>query len=134
MFQILRVSLAALIALSAPAFAKPETYICDMKTNRDRSWIPKQVVLQHEAGSSTAIVNDPIINAYVGQPVNGKVTNETSQRLSVSWTLTTVASNGDRTKMAYSITIGTADLHASMRAVPAGYDNSFNGRGQCRRR
>lgn len=115
------------------AQSKTGTILCNMNVGKFGNWLPEQVAILHEPGADSATVNDPIIQYFAKGPIKAKVTADSAKRLSLSWDVTVVSRTGNRAKMSYSLTIQKADLHASMTARPAGYDNKFSSGGNCKR-
>lgn len=134
MFKLINLSVAIVVALTAPALAKPLTYICNLEVGRRMNWVPKQLVVLIEPGAATALVNDPLIQYFKKKPIEAKVTADNGQRLGLGWSyMVTDGNGGDKSEMIYSAIIRKSDLHISMRAVPAGYDNTFSAGGSCKK-
>lgn len=120
--------------LLTPIAAQSETgtILCNMNVGKFGNWLPEQVAILQEPGADTATVNDPIIQYFAKGPIEAKVTADTAKRLSLSWDVVVQSRTGNRAKMSYSLTIQKADLHASITATPAGYDNKFSAGGSCK--
>ncbi len=129
--------LAALVSgLVVPTIilAKPLTYICNLEVGRRMNWVPKQLVVLIEPGAKQALVNDPVIQYFVKKPIMAKVTADNGQRLGLGWSYMVTDGKGrDKSEMVYSAIIRKSDMHISMRAVPAGYDNTFSAGGSCKK-
>ncbi|MBL4927877.1 hypothetical protein [Fuscibacter oryzae] len=119
---------------AAATAAKPVTYICNLEVGRRMNWVPKQLVVLIEPGAKTALVNDPIIQYFLKKPMTAKVTADNGQRLGLGWSYMVTDGKGrDKSEMIYSAIIRKSDMHVSMRAVPAGYDNTFSAGGSCKK-
>jgi hypothetical protein len=129
--------LAAILSLAAisPASAetRPKPILCTLKAGGGGSWIAGQVVFLHQTGAPTAVINDPVIEYFVKKPVEAKVTADTAERLSLSWSVVAKSSSRNRVRVRYSLTMRKADLHVSMFAKPDGADNSDSAGGSCKR-
>lgn len=128
------VALAACTLLTPiAAQSKTPVLLCKMEVGKFGNWLPQEVAILHEPGAGSATVNDPIIQYFAKGPISAKVTADSAKRLSLSWDVTVVSRTGNKAKMSYSLTIQKADLHASMTARPAGYDNKYSAGGSCKR-
>jgi hypothetical protein len=122
-----------ILALSHAAFAAPVTYTCALDVARANNWIPTQLVIQHDAETGRVIVNDPIIVAMVGQPLEGKVDIDNAKRITFLWELPKVKNRSGQftPRFLYRATYLKATTVVSVSAQPAGYPNSFEARGNC---
>ena len=130
---VLAAAVALLAMPPAMAEAKSRPILCDLKAGGGGSWIAGQVVFLHEAGAPTAIINDPVIEYFVKKPIEAKVTADTAERLSLSWSVVAKSSSRNRVRVRYSLTMRKADLHVSVFAKPDGADNSDSAGGSCKR-
>ncbi len=126
--------LAAALAASA---AEAQQYVCQFTSGKARTggWISDVVVLDHKAGAETAVVNDAIINHFIGVPVEARVIADTRARTTFAWAVLTKNRNAfgaQRGVMDYRLTLYKDGRPATISAKPLGYDNSFSGDGQCR--
>jgi hypothetical protein len=128
---------AALIAAMLAGAAEAKRFDCRFASGAARmgGWISDIVVLDHEPGADTALVNDAVINAFVGVPIEAKVVANTRARTTYAWEVPTEASSGasaQRAVMLYRLSYYKDGRPATITAQPRGYDNSFNADGNCR--
>jgi hypothetical protein len=117
--------------IAAPAFAV--TLECSIaQSPSGGGYITETYVFQHEDGAATGIVSDGLILYYFDQPVEAKVTDDTSKKLVFSWNVQITNSTGQQTKMMFRATYFRQNAKMTVRATPGGYANSFEGRGTCR--
>lgn len=129
---IVPVALAAFLS-GLPGAALAQVYSCKPDDPRSAgNWIAPEIVISHEEGDSKAIVNDAIIDSFVGQPVEAKIDTDNARRTTYSWRVKTKAGTQTAT-MIYRVTVQKADLTASFIAVPQGYSNTFQVQGRCKR-
>ena len=116
-----------------PALAKPVTYQCRLEVSRANAWVPDQVVILHEPGAGTALVNDPIIRHFVKRPVEARVVVENDKRITFQWTLKMVTDAAGQVapQFIYRATVRKADTSIRISATPAGYPNSYEAGGSC---
>jgi hypothetical protein len=129
------VVLAAALAAGA---AEAQRYDCRFASGQARTggWISQVLVLDHKAGAASALVNDAIINTFVGVPVQAQVVAETRARTTFAWdvqTATRGSAGAQRAVMRYRLTLYKDGRPATITAQPRGYDNAFSGEGRCRR-
>lgn len=96
-------------------------------------WFSPTVAVNHEEGAATAVVNDAIILAVMGKPVEAKVETDNAKRTTYSWVVMGRDISAQNAKMIYRLTVMKADLSARMKMIPAGYANNFDAGGQCRK-
>ena len=121
----------AIFSLTAfPAMAAQVTYICKIN-NKGNDYIQEQVVIGYDDATATVFAYDPLIDFFVGQPVVGKVTEDTNKKQTFTWTVPVRNSGGQITKMAYRAAIFMKDKKVYMTAKPHGYVDQFTARGAC---
>ena len=126
-------SVATLTTAALPALARPVTYQCRLEVSQANGWVPDQVVILHEPGTKTALVNDPIIRHFVKEPVEAKVVTENDKRITFQWKLKMVKNNAQQVapQFTYRATVMKADKSIRINATPAGYSNFFEAGGTC---
>jgi hypothetical protein len=131
MRQIIPV-VAALLA-ATPALAKPVTYSCTLDVPASQSWVPAQVVIRYDKAAKSVVVNDPLIQHFVGEPVEGRVKTDNATRITFAWDLDMVKNQDGQIapKFLYRATITKADNSVRISAIPAGYSNTFEAQGKC---
>lgn len=126
-------TVAALSTAALPALARPVTYQCRLEVSKADGWVPDQVVIQHEPGTKTALVNDPLIRHFVKQPVEAKVTTDNDKRITFEWKLKMIKNRAGQVapQFIYRATLMKADKSIRIKAIPAGYPNFFESGGTC---
>jgi hypothetical protein len=120
------------LLLVTPALSAPVLYSCDFSAGigETGNWIPKKLSLTHDASSGQVRVIDPIIQHFVGGPIEAEKAKETKGRITFAWIVRTKTGN-QTVRMSYRLTVYRDGKPASMSAKPLGYDNSFSGQGTC---
>lgn len=130
--MFLRLSIATLLTISATAaFAGQKVYDCSVKNTR-LNWIPERIIIAHNDGAGSAMVNDPIINNYIGKPVSAKVTKNNDKIVAFRWRITVKDKTNQRATMTYQVSIKHDTGKISVTAKPAGYSNLFSSGGTCK--
>jgi hypothetical protein len=121
-----------LLALTAAAMAQKVTYICSLTVSAANGWVPEQVVILHDTGTGAVLVNDPMIFAYAGKPVEGEVVDESAKKIAFAWTVGFVTNRSAQTaKFRYRAAIIKEKMTVTITASPLGYRNNFVARGTC---
>ncbi|MBK6466950.1 MAG: hypothetical protein IPF96_08860 [Rhodobacter sp.] len=124
---------AALASAALPALAL-EVYECKIKQLLSNGvWLPEVVVVAHEPGAAKATVNDPLIEHFVGKPIDAKVETENAKRTTFVWKLDAKNAINQNARFSYRLTVMKADLSASMAASPGRFSNTFTSTGKCQR-
>jgi hypothetical protein len=135
MWRIVWVAGALAAVLSGGAEARRFDCRFNSGAARTGGWISEVVVLDHRPGAATALVNDAVINAFVGVPIEAKVAADTRARSTFAWEVQTETSSGagaQRAVMLYRLNYYKDGRPATISAQPRGYDNSFTSDGTCR--
>lgn len=132
---LVRPSLAALVlslSLAAPALAV-DALECtfEMKAS-NLSWVPEVVAVAPGERSGEAVVMDPVINHFLGEPVIAKVDADNSKRSTYRWEVKAKSGTNQYVRMQYRMTVMKADLSASISATPQGYADNFQSAGRCK--
>lgn len=122
------------ILLPMAAQAGPETYACQFAGGGGAGWTAAEVWVQYDPGTGVAKVHDEIIERFVGKPVKARVIAANAKKLTVAWSVSVTSNSSQRAQMDYGLTIERPGLWASLRAVPARYDNSFRAKGSWKRK
>lgn len=126
--------LAAVFALSVSSVpAAASTLECKLPvTGAGGGYITGLYYVQHEEGSTEAIVSDEVIMYYNDeQPITARVSDDTDAKLVLTWNIQ-MTNSGQMTKMQYRAAWFRKSGLLAIRAKPGGYSNSFEGRGTCR--
>jgi hypothetical protein len=128
-------ALAAAFSLLTAASARAEdVYECAIKQHAENgAWVPEVVVVSWEAGDSTAVVYDPLIDHFIGKPIEAKIETDNAKRTTVIWELEITNVKGQHTHMLYRLTVTKGSLKAQMSARPQRYANFFNAQGTCKK-
>jgi hypothetical protein len=135
MGRLIGAAVAAILMLGTTGAMAAETlYDCRFKIGsaRDGNAVPEVLVIQHETGSSTALIFDPIIKHFIGKPIAGKFSTETKARVQFDWEVRVNNSAGQDFQMFYTFVYYKDGRPAKVVAVPGGYDNRFSGEGTCK--
>lgn len=133
MTKLLPVLVPAFMAMcigAGAALAATTRYEC--KFDESASWIPSQLVLTDDEATGKIIALDPIIQTYIGTPVEAELKKRTNARATYTWEVRTVSATGQNTRMRYTFTYYSNGLPATMSARPGSYDNVFSGDGTCK--
>ncbi len=123
----------SVLLLASPTLAR-EVYECKFPTvGNNMGYLPDVVMLAREDGSETISVVDGFIQNIKGGPIELKVAEESSVKLSVSWPLMLQSTTNDYVKMQYRISIQKASLAATLSGLPQGFTNNFSAQGKCKR-
>lgn len=126
-------TVATLATAALPALARPVTYQCRLEVAQADGWVPDQVVILHEPGAKTALVNDPLIRHFLKEPVEAKVTTDNDKRITFEWKLKMIKNRAGQVapQFIYRATVQKADRSIRIKAIPAGYPNFFEAGGTC---
>ncbi len=128
--------MGALVAalLFAGPVAAGDVFECKFPgVGNNMGYLPLMVIVAHDAGSDTATVVDPIIQAEKGGPIEVKIASDNDAKLSVSWSIMLQSLANDYIKMAYRVSIQKGSLAASLSGRPQGFSNNFTAQGTCKR-
>lgn len=117
------------MALSAPVI-----YECKINAGATSGgYISPVIILTHDEATGAIIVNDGVIQAFIGEPIPAKLSRETTSRRSYSWAVRTENEHRQKTRMMYVLDLERegASRAAKVRARPAGFDNVFTAQGSC---
>lgn len=129
----LSVFACALALVAGTASAQTFTmYDCKI-SNRSSKNVPEQVLLFLETSSGFALVMDPFIAHYVGDPIEATVTANSAKRITVTWTLANIANKRGQTIVhdKTSLTVIKATLKASV-SNSQGWGDVETGHGSCK--
>jgi hypothetical protein len=134
---VIRSVICLVMAAFAPGIAQAASTIYDCKfatgTARDGNWIPTVLVLRHDTATGKVVVFDPIIKHFIGNPIDARLSEETSQRRTFTWVVDARNTPSERqsARMAYWLNYYVNGRPARMIAKPSGYDNEWTGDGTC---
>lgn len=122
---------ALFLALIAPAEAL--TLDCAISSSRsNRSWVtPRYIIKVDEAGTSAEVL-DSQSKHYNGGPIAAKISENSDKKLAAVWDMKVRSSTGQVTIMKYRAAYLKPSAKVIIRATPAGFRNSFEGRGSCK--
>jgi hypothetical protein len=118
---------------ATPVLAAPVIYTCQLDVPASQGWVPEQVVIRYDAADKSVVVNDPLIQHFVGEPVAGRVKTNNASRITFAWDLEMVKNQDGQIapKFLYRATVSKADNSIRISAIPAGYSNTFEAGGTC---
>ena len=124
--------LAAALAV-LPSLASALTLECTMKrTAAGGGYITETYVLLQDEAKGKALAADGLIQHFNGGPIDAKIAEDTAKKLVMTWTLTITNSTGQPAVMRFRASYFKATQQITIRAMPGGFDNSFEGRGTCK--
>lgn len=122
----------ALATTAAAASAKPVIYDCKPEAGREDSVMQPEYVISYDKATGEVLVNDPIIMATVGKPIQGKLQSESDVRTVFDWRLKTVpGTQSSSASWQFRARVFKADGRLSLTMTPVGYDNHFSSEGRC---
>jgi hypothetical protein len=122
------------VLLAFPSLSQALTLECSVtRSNSGGGAITDLYILQYDEAAGQAIVSDGLIMYYnKEQPMKAKVSEDTATKLVLSWNVQMTNKIGQMTKMQFRAAYFKSDKSFTVRAVPGGYSNSFEGRGSCK--
>lgn len=125
-------TIAVISCLATPVFAKTATYTCDLNVSQTNGWVPEHIVIKHDSGTNDVIVNDSLIQSFIGKPIAGKVDSQSDKRVSFVWKVAFVRNTAAQVaKFGYRATYFKKGNIVSVTATPFGFNNHFEARGTC---
>lgn len=124
--------IAAMSAGGADAAATRYECSFDVGKARDGNWVPGVLVIQHEAGKPTAVVFDPVIQHYIGKPIDGTLGEDTKGLTRFGWTLRAKSVTRQDVEMVYRFVHYKRGNSAKVTVAAKGYDNEFSADGRCK--
>lgn len=126
------------LALAAALFAIPAgaaTWDCTFNPSRGNG-TPERVIVQIDANTGVARVNDPIIQNYVGHPVEAQLRANTASRLTLRWELPSVkdARGNWIPGVVYTLTSDKSTGAARISGRPNGNYKEVSSTGSCKAR
>lgn len=126
-------ALLALTLLALPAAAR-EAFECSFPpVGNNMGYLPDTVVLARHDSGDTFAVADSHIQSVQGGPIDVKVAEENTAKISISWPLMLQSTTNAYVKMQYRISIQKSSLKASLTGRPQGFANTFTAQGKCKR-
>lgn len=131
---LLRLVIATFL-IALPSISQALTLECRIPaSNAGGGYITDLYILQHDEASGDAIVSDALIMYYnKEQPMKANVSEDTSNKLVLTWNVKMTNNTGQMTKMQFRASYFRNNRSITVRAVPGGgYSNDFEGRGTCK--
>jgi hypothetical protein len=129
--KVLAAVSATLLSFALPAAAL--TLECRVDAGAaGGGYITDSYVFQYDVATGKALASDGWILHYYDAPIPAKVADDTAKKLVLTWTVQMTNSTGQQTKMLYRASYFKQSRQITVRAVPGGYRNSFEGRGKCK--
>jgi len=113
--------------------AVADTYKCKITPAGTSHAVPTDVIIQHDPGTGSVMVNDNYVQHYVGSPIAATLKSKNANRVLFTWTVPGVKnSTGQYTPgLTYSLNIQLPSGAASISGKPQGYANAWRGSGSC---
>lgn len=126
------VGLAATFAVEASA----KTYTCQISQRSERSWVPRELIIEHDEATGAVSVWDTIIQRFYGEPIAGRLDVQNNKRVTFKWELDDFGAKGTddlqfTTSFNFVATIRAGSNTVIVTAKPLGFRNSFRGSGSC---
>lgn len=122
---------ALILGLASPAFAAK--YECNVSKNDPSGWIPNVVLIDHNEANGSVVVLDPVIQHFLGAPIEGRMDTDNGKRTTFTWEVGgTTSQSGQFAKMNYRATIRKSNKKFAITGKPLGYLNDYRGTGACR--
>lgn len=121
---------ACAVALFA-TMANASNYECNFPQKAaNGGWIPEFVLVYPIDGTREAVVFDPIIEEFVGDPIEAKVSADNSTRVTYIWDFKAQNKN-QYARMNYRLTIQKASRKASITGQAIGFEGPYSAEGKC---
>jgi hypothetical protein len=123
----------ALFLLTAGDATAQQVLVNCIKASGSSGWIPDSFTYAREGSSKQVTVSDPLILAFLKNPVTGKIIRESKNKTVLSWKVKGVRDSRGSTTAAltFKATINTPDMSYKIVANPLGFSDVFTGRGKC---
>ena len=132
--MILRSFMLSALFLTFPAASQALTLECRITpSNAGGGYVTDLYVLQYNEASGQAIVSDGLIMYFNNeQPMTAKVSDDSANKLVLTWNVQMTNSVGQITKMQFRASYFKGNKSITVRAVPSDFANNFEGRGKCK--
>lgn len=123
-----------LVAGTGLAHSAEQAYECTFRQiPANGGWLAENVIFSYAPEKTSIVVYDGIIHEYVGHPIDAKISNDTTNRLTMSWTVKASSASNQKTTMIYRLTMAKADMKAMLTAIPQGYEGTYSAQGTCKK-
>jgi hypothetical protein len=131
----LRSFVLSAVFLAFPSLSQALTLECTVdNTIAGGGYITDLYILQYDEASGQAIVSDGLILYFnEEQPMKAKVSSDTANKLVLTWDVQLTNSTGQMTRMLFRASYFKTNKTLLVRAVPSGFSDNFEGRGNCRK-
>ncbi len=123
--------LALVAVLSAQSAMAADVYQCSVKKNGRGNWIPEFILISHDTKNNSVVVIDPVIDHFHGGPIKGRLDIDNKVRTTFRWKVRAKDKSSQHGTLGYAATYQKASGKVTVSMFPAGYDNSFSGKGTC---
>lgn len=126
----------ALVASGATASAQagdPVVMICGFEElGPPTGWVPELVIVTRQTNGRIEVF-DPILQQYVGRPIQAYVTQDDRRTRTYGWALAGVRNKSGQwaERLDFRLTLNKRDSSAAMTVEAQDYDNRILGRGAC---
>lgn len=120
------------LAFGIAGAASAETYRCKIEPKGSSGWIPTDIIVSYDPSAGTVMVNDNIIQHFVGSPIPGRLKNKNANRILFAWTVSGIKTESGQyaAGLDYSLNVATSG-RASISGKPQRYTNNWYGKGSC---
>lgn len=127
----LPLGLAGAVAAQQPP-GRPVVMICGIEEDGDTGWIPEGIIVTRQENGRIEVF-DPILQQFVGHPIEAKITADTRTKRTYGWALGKVRNrSGQKTeRLDFRLTLNKADATVVMTVEAQDYDNRIIGYGFC---
>lgn len=109
------------------------TLDCAMQSRGSNGgYLTERYIFEHTESSAEAVVSDALILYFNKVPIAAKVTEDSQNKLVMTWDVTLTNNTGQTTRMLFRAAYFKADKSVLIRAVPSGYIDIFEARGKCK--
>lgn len=112
--------------------ARPIVMICGLEEDGTTGWIPEGLIITRQENGRIEVF-DPILQQYVGHPIEAKVTADSRTERTYGWALGKVRNrSGQKTeRLDFRLTVLKADATVVMTVQAQDFDNLITGYGFC---
>ncbi len=112
--------------------AQAAKYDCTFDINQG-AWLPERVILRHDEASGAVKVNDPLVQHFMGGPIEGKLSVDNARRRTFQWTVKGIQVGAQHASgIVVRMTVQKASHKAVVSSTVKGYLNTDRADGSCK--
>lgn len=96
-------------------------------------FVTPRYIVMHDETTNAVVVGDGLLDHFNGGPTAATIQENTDKKLATTWQVEIRNQSGQVTIMRFRAAYFKQTGKITIRANPAGYDNSFEGRGNCKK-